>query len=128
MPASSCAEYEDGLFRIEHCPSCRVESQRTLTRCGRHLRRFSVTFPLSTSHLRSIAWRFKNHRHPPVPASRTHQTPFQPPQWEVWPSRSNQRLKVKLLTVDALPHGPCFLAITIGAAHMHLPTKAPRHA
>jgi len=34
----------------------------------------------------------------------------------------------ELLAIDAAPHGPCFLPIAVGAAHMHLPAKAPRHA
>jgi hypothetical protein len=33
VPASPCAQYERRLSWIEHCPSCRVKSQPTLTQC-----------------------------------------------------------------------------------------------
>jgi hypothetical protein len=34
----------------------------------------------------------------------------------------------ELLAVDALPHGARFQPIAVGAAHMHLPAQASRHA
>jgi hypothetical protein len=45
---------------------------------------------------------------------------------KVRPSCRHQRLKVQLLAVDALAHGARLLPIPVGAAHMHLPSKAPR--
>jgi hypothetical protein len=44
------------------------------------------------------------------------------------PLVTNQRLKVQLLTVDALPHGARLLPIASHAAHVHLPAQAPGHA
>jgi hypothetical protein len=35
---------------------------------------------------------------------------------------------LELPAVDALPHGSGFLPVAVGAAHMHLPAKGPRHA
>jgi hypothetical protein len=32
------------------------------------------------------------------------------------------------MSIDALPHGPDAISIAVGAAHVHLPAKAPRHA
>jgi hypothetical protein len=81
-----------------------------------------------TSHLRRIAWRLKDNRDPAIPTSWAHQPPFQPPQREVRPSCRHQRLEIKLLAVDAAPHGSGALAIAGGAAHVHLPAEAPSHA
>jgi hypothetical protein len=35
---------------------------------------------------------------------------------------------LELTPIDAAPHRPRFLPIAVGAVHMHLPAKAPRHA
>jgi hypothetical protein len=83
--------------------------------------------PKPTPHLR-IARRLKNHRHLPIAARRTHQSPFQPSQWEVRAARGNQCLEVQLLAVDAAPHRPRFLPIGVVAAHVDLPAQAPGHA
>src|SRR5271163_4310429 len=36
--------------------------------------------------------------------------------------------EAKLLAINAAPHGSGPLPIAVGAAHMHLPAKAPRRA
>ena len=63
---------------------------------------FAVSLP--TPHLR-IGRRLKDNRDPSIPTSRAHQVPFWPPKGKVRPSRTNQRLQVQLLAVDALAHG-----------------------
>jgi hypothetical protein len=35
---------------------------------------------------------------------------------------------LELAAVDAAPHGPRFLTIAVGAAHVHLPPQAARYA
>jgi hypothetical protein len=47
---------------------------------------------------------------------------------KVWPARGNQRLEVKQLAIDALPHGLCFLTVAVGPAHVHPSPPAARHA
>jgi hypothetical protein len=44
---------------------------------------------------------------------------------KVWPARGNQRLEVKQLAIDALPHGLCFLTVAVGAAHVHPSDRCP---
>jgi hypothetical protein len=42
-------------------------------------------------------------------------------------ARADQRFEIELPAVNAPPRGPGALAIAVGAAHVHLPAKAPRH-
>jgi hypothetical protein len=88
---------------------------------------FATLLPSSDAHL-SVARRLKHDRDAATSASRTHQSRFQPRQWEVRPARANQWVEVELLPIDALPNGFRALAIAIGAPHVHLPADASRYA
>ena len=58
--------------------------------------------------------------------SRTHEARLQARKRKVRAARTNQRLEIELLAIDASPDGFRALAIAVGAPHVHPPAKASR--
>lgn len=84
-----------------------------------------VSFNLPFLEL-TVARRLEHDRYAVTSASRTHEPRLQAREGEVRSSRANQSVEVELLPIDASPDRLRALAITIGAPHVHLPTKASR--
>ena len=75
-----------------------------------------------------IGRRFEHDGYAATAAGWTHEARLQTRQREVRSARANQSVEVKLLPIDASPHGPRALAIALGAPHVHPPAEASRYA
>lgn len=84
--------------------------------------------PVSSAPNLPIGRRFEHDRDVATSAGWTHQPQLQARERKARSPRANQRVEIELLSIDAPPHRHRAFTMALGAANVHPPAEAPRHA